>query len=250
MSAPLAFAAASAGPTTGRSSQPKVEHAFLELRDPPMNRRSMQPGPTRGRITFQFNPRDLTLSKSAKWGRDAQKGGKKSAVPQFSGAEPSKLALEMFLDASDTQDDSVVRTVEQLFACCVPTDESHQVKAGCPPWVVFHWGAVTSFTAYVKSVSVKYTLFTTGGMPIRGTATVNLEEIAGEQQGQNPTSGALAARRVHTVVAGDSLPSIAWREYGDPTIWRVVAEANDIDDPLRLPAGTALVLPAAEELGL
>jgi LysM repeat protein len=248
MSAPLAFAAASAGPTAGAGAQPKVEHAFLELRDPPMDRKSLQPGPTRGRITFQFNPKDLTLSKAAKWGRDAQKGAKKSAVPQFSGPEPSKLSLEMFLDASDTQDDSVVKTVEQLFACCVPTDETHQNKNGCPPWVVFHWGAVTSFTAYVKSVSVKYSLFTPGGMPVRGTATVNLEEIAGEQQGQNPTSGALSARRVHTVVAGDSLPSIAWREYGDPTIWRVVARANDIDDPLRLRAGTSLVLPAPEEI--
>src|SRR4051812_37769877 len=222
MSAPLAFAAASAGPaTTGAGAPPKVEHAFLELRDPPMDRRSLQPGGVRGRIAFQFNPKDLTLSKAAKWSRDAQKGGKKSAVPQFGGPEPSKLALEMFLDASDTQDDSVVKVVEQLFACCVPTDETHRNKIGCPPWVVFHWGAITSFTAYVKSVSVKYTLFTPAGMPIRGTATVNLEEIAGEQGGQNPTSGALTARKVHTVVAGDSLPSIAYREYGDPEIWRV-----------------------------
>ena len=248
MSAPLGFAAAGAGAATGGGATPKVEHAFLELRDPPMNKRSLTPGPPRGRIEFQFNPKDLTLSKSAKWGRDAQKGGKKSAVPQFGGPEPSKLALEMFLDASDTQDDRVVKTVEQLFACCVPTDETHQAKIGSPPWVVFHWGAITSFTAYVKSVSVKYTLFTAGGLPIRGTATVNLEEIAGEQSGQNPTSGTLAARRVHTVVTGDSLASIAYREYGDPTVWRAVAAANDVDDPLRLRAGTVLVIPAPEEL--
>jgi nucleoid-associated protein YgaU len=240
MSAPLGFAAAAGTGATGAAgATPKVEHAFLELRDPPMNKRSLQPGPSRGRIDFQFNPKDLTLSKSAKWGRDAQKGGKKSAVPQFGGPEPSKLSLEMFLDASDVQDDRVVRTVEQLFACCVPTDETHQAKVGSPPWVVFHWGAITSFTAYVKSVSVKYTLL---------TATVALEEIAGEQAGQNPTSGTLTARREHTVVAGDSLASIAWREYGDPAVWRAVATANDVDDPLRLRAGTVLVLPAPEEL--
>jgi nucleoid-associated protein YgaU len=249
MSAPLAFAAASAGPTAaGVGTPPKVEHAFLELRDPPTDRRSLQPGGVRDRIPFQFNPKDVTLSKSAKWSRDAQKGAKKSAVPQYGGPEPSKLTLEMFLDASDTQNGSVVKTVEQLFACCVPTDETHSNKIGCPPWVVFHWGAITSFTAYVKSVSVKYTLFTPAGMPIRGVATVNLEEIAGEQGGQNPTSGALSARTVHTVVAGDSLPLIAWREYGDAEVWRVIAEANDIDDPLRLRAGTTLLLPAADEI--
>jgi nucleoid-associated protein YgaU len=250
MAAPIAMTAASAAPAqAGAGGRPKLEHAFLELRDPPVDQGSMQPGPRRGRIEFQFNPRELSLTKTAKWSRQAQKGAKKSDVPQFTGAEPSKLSLEMFLDASDTQDDRVVRTVEQLFACCVPTDESHQKKKGSPPWVVFHWGALTGFTAYVSSVSVKYTLFTPGGVPIRGTATVNIEEIAGEQQGQNPTSGGLAARRVHTVVSGDTLPAIAWREYGDPTLWRPIAERNGIDDPMRLPAGTTLLVPAAEELG-
>ena len=248
--APIAMSAAAAAPTsTDAGGRPKLEHAFLELRDPPVDQGSMQPGPRRGRIDFQFNPKELTLSKSAKWSRKAQKGSKKSDVPQFTGSEPSKLALEMFLDATDTQDDRVVKTVEQLFACCVPTDESHQKKKGSPPWVVFHWGGLTSFTAFVSSVSVKYTLFTPGGLPIRATATVNIEEIAGEQQGQNPTSGGLAARSVHTVVAGDTLQSIAWREYGDPSFWRVIAERNGIDDPMRLPAGTALLVPAAEELG-
>ncbi len=250
MSSPIGFSAASAASaTSGAGGRPNLQHAFLDVRDPPPAKGSMAPGPSRGKIEFQFNPKELTVSKAAEWKRDAQKGSKTSSVPQFKGSQPSKLALEMFLDASDTQDDKVVTTVEKLFACCVPTDDTHQKKVGSPPWVVFHWGGLTSFTAYVASVSVKYTLFTPGGLPIRGVATVNLEEISGEQSGQNPTSGALAARTVHTVVAGDSLASIAWREYGDPTMWRAVAEANAIDDPMRLRAGTALLVPAAEELG-
>lgn len=248
-SSPVAFTAASAGTTTtGADGRPNLQHAFLDVRDPPPAKGSMTPGPSRRKIEFQFNPKELTVSKTAEWKREAQKGSKKAAVPQFKGSAPSKLALEMFLDASEKQDASVVQTVEQLFACCVPTDDSHQKKVGSPPWVVFHWGGLTSFTAYVSSVSVKYTLFTPSGLPIRGVATVNLEEISGEQSGQNPTSGALAARSVHTVVSGDTLASIAWREYGDPTMWRAVAQANGIDDPMRLRAGTALLVPAAEEL--
>lgn len=247
MASPVAFAAAGVGAGVQAGGRPKLEHAFFELRDPPVDKGSLQPGPRKGQIDFQFNPRELTVAKSAKWNRDAQKGSKKSGVPEFKGADPSKLTLEMFLDASDTQDDRVVKTVEQLFSCCVPTDESHQKKQGSPPWVVFHWGGLTSFTAYVSSVQVKYTLFTAGGMPIRATATVTLEEISGEQSAQNPTSGG-SARRVHTVVAGDTLPSIAWREYGDPNMWRALAERNDIDDPMRLRTGTSLIVPAAEEL--
>lgn len=252
MSAPNGFSAAAVtapaagGAGTGR---PTLEHAYLDVRNPPTDPKSLQAGGSRGKIKFQFNPKELTLSKSAKWDRAAQKNSKKSSVPQYGGPEPSKLTLEMFLDASAKQDDQVVKTVEKLFECCVPTDETHRKLNGTPPWVVFHWGGLTSFTAYVKSVSVKYTLFTASGIPIRATATVNLEEMPGAKVPQNPTSGALLSRAVHTVVAGDTLASIAWREYGDPALWRAIAEANGVDDPMRVRNGTVLLLPAPEEIG-
>ena len=50
------------------------------------------------------------------------------------------------------------------------------------------------------------------------------------------------------MVAGDSLASIAYREYGAPAYWRALAEANGIDDPLRLRPGTRLLVPPAEEV--
>jgi nucleoid-associated protein YgaU len=40
---------------------------------------------------------------------------------------------------------------------------------------------------------------------------------------------------VRAIKAGDRLPVIAAEVYGDPRLWRVIAEANDIDDPLRFP---------------
>jgi len=251
MSTPLGLSSAAATPPASQNGgRPKLEHAYLELRNPPPKPGSLEPGTALDRIDFQFNPKELTLSKSAAWKRDSQKKSKTSSVPQYQGPEPSKMTLEMFLDASDTQTDKVVTTVEKLFACCAPTDATHSKKKGAPPLVIFHWGAITGFTAYIKSVSVKYSLFTAGGLPIRGTATVNLEEMAPEPGRQNPTSGGLAARAVHTVVAGDSLASIAWHEYGDPSLWRPIAERNGIDDPMRLPVGTTLLIPAAEEIGM
>ncbi|GGS83912.1 hypothetical protein GCM10010270_65060 [Streptomyces violaceus] len=93
-----------------------------------------------------------------------------------------------------------------------------------------------------------YSLFGTTGVPIRATCRLQLHEIPSKTKRQNPTSGALTAQRVHRVVAGDSLQSLAWREYGNAAAWRSIAEANGIDDPSRLPAGAELVLPAAEEV--
>lgn len=252
MSQPVAMTATSAGTASGGGGRPKMEKAFLQLHKPPVKKGDLDPGPCipapKGQIKFQFNPKELTVSKSATWVRNAHKNDPNCGIPEFKGPEPCKLALEMFLDASDTHDHSVVETVEKLFSCCVPTPDSVTKKIPNPPWVVFHWGCMSFFTGYIHSVSVKYTLFNSGGLPIRGTATVNLEEISKVKDKQNPTSGALSAHRVHTVLSGDTLASIAWNEYGDATMWREIATANRIDDPMRLRAGLSLLVPAAEDL--
>lgn len=245
MSQPVAFAA-SAEPALG-GGRPKMEHATLELRMPPAE--GLLAGSVIGRIDFQFNPKELSVGKAAKWDRKAATASQSCGVPQFGGSEPCKLTLEMFLDASDTQGDFVVKTFEQLLSCCKSTPGSYGNEKPSPPWVILRWGSLSSFTGYIASVNVKYTLFTPGGLPIRGTATVSLEEIPAEEPpGQNPTSGALSTHRVHTVSTGDTLASIAWREYGDPAMWRGIATTNRIDDPMRLRAGTSLLIPAAEDL--
>ncbi|HEX2300555.1 MAG TPA: LysM peptidoglycan-binding domain-containing protein, partial [Pseudonocardiaceae bacterium] len=182
------------------------------------------------------------------WDKKPAKGAKKSGVPQFLGAEPAKMSVEMFLDATREMNDSVVKAVEKLFSCCVPAAGTTEKQLPSPPWVRFHWGPITGFPGHLKSVSVKYTLFTPSGLPVRAVCTVQIEELGGETGKQNPTSGALAARSVRTVVDGDSLASVAYQEYGDPTRWRVLAEANGIDDPMRIPAGRPLLVPALEEL--
>ena len=77
---------------------------------------------------------------------------------------------------------------------------------------------------------------------------MTMEEMPGEPFRQNPTSGSQDVRRVHRTVAGDTLASVAYAEYGDPASWRALAAFNGIDDPLRVRTGTMLMLPAAAEL--
>lgn len=245
-SSPVVFSAA-ATPAVG-GARPKLLHAYLELRHPPADGNTSAPGPFLGRIEFQFNPKELSLAKTAKWERKTVRGAKSAGPAEFTGPEPSKLSLEMFFDATGHQDDSVVKAVERLFSCCVPTAETHKKKLGVPPWVIFHWGGLVGFVSYISQVQAKYTLFTAGGLPIRAVCQVTLEEISGELSGQNPTSGTLAPHRVTRVVAGDTLALLAWQEYGDAAAWRVIAEANGIDDPMWLRPGTELLIPSPEEL--
>jgi hypothetical protein len=202
-------------------------------------------------LKFMFNPKEYTVTKSAEWTRKASKNAASAAMPEFTGSGPRSISVEMFLDATDPElKVDVHQAVETLLKCVVPLpDTLKKGKKPQPPFVKFGWGGV-SFVAFVKSVNAKYTMFMPDGTPLRAVCQLSLEEIpVPEQQGtpakpQNPTSGSAHSTHAHTVIAGDSLASIAYDTYGDPTRWRDVAEANDINDPLRLTPGARLLLPA------
>jgi nucleoid-associated protein YgaU len=227
----------------------QIEKAKLILYDPsPSPGGGGAPGGKRGEVAFQFNPKEVTITKAAKWERKTTKGSKTAGPPEFTGPEPSKMTLEMFFDATSSQDGSVVKAVESLLSCCVATEKSAGQKKASPPLVVLHWGSVNSFPAFVTSVSAKFTLFSSDGTPIRGLCSVSLEEMPGEPFRQNPTSGSHEVRRIHRTIAGDSLASVAYAEYGDPAAWRALAAFNNIDDPLGVRTGTVLLVPSPEEL--
>ena len=232
----------------GDKGRPQVDHASLTLYDSsPVDTGRKLDGRI-GTIKFQFNPKEVTIAKSAKWEHKPSRSAKRSAPPQFTGADPSKLTLEMFFDATGKHDGSVVAAVEMLLSCCVPTEKTVNTDKPVTPLVVFTWGKITSFPAFITQVSAKYTLFAPDGTPIRATCSVSMEEMPGEPLKQNPTSGSLAVRRMHRMVVGDSLASVAYAEYGDPTLWRHLADFNRIDDPLRIPLGSVVLIPAADEL--
>ena len=225
------------------------QYAFLELWEPKhVNGGKPELGSLKDKVAFQFNPKEVSITKSAKWERKPTKE-KKAGPPEYSGAEPCKLSLELYFDASAKDGVDVVASVDKLFSCCVPCKDAQKGEAPMPFLVVFNWGQVKSFAAYISQVQAKYTRFAANGIPIRAICTVSLEEIdVTPDPKQNPTSGALWSEDVHTVVSGDSLALIAYREYGSPQLWRPLATYNDIDDPMRVPAGTRVKLPRVEAL--
>ena len=145
----------------------------------------------------------------------------------------------MFFDATGHHGRQRRDAVEKLFRCCVPTEDSLAKKKAVAPAGraalgrghqlpgVRHLRAAPSTRSSPRE-----------GTPIRATCSVSMEEMPGEPAKQNPTSGGLSLPPVRTVVAGDSLASIAYAEYGDPTLWRPLAAFNGIDDPLRLRLGS------------
>jgi nucleoid-associated protein YgaU len=123
-----------------------------------------------------------------------------------------------------------------------------------PPFVTFTWGKETTFKAVCTQLTVAFKLFRPNGDPIRAEVKMTLKQADkastassnSGSRGQNPTTRANAGRGVHVVKDGDSLPSIAYSAYGDATVWRAIADANGIENPMHLRRGRPLSLPTLE----
>lgn len=206
--------------------------------------------PVTRELRFMYNPAELTTSKSANWNRPQQQGARSSGRPQFTGAGPQTVQMEIWFDAWDAVDADVTRSVMTLFEWTKPTPTSVTKKLPRPPVLGFEWGSnriLADLQVFLKTVNAKYVLFKPDGTPIRASATISLEEVPEDPPRQNPTSGSRASRRSHLIGAGDSLHAVAYREYGDASLWRGIAAFNEIDDPLRVAAGTRILVPTADE---
>lgn len=202
-------------------------------------------------LMLDFNPGEYSISKSSTWTRPQMKGGKQTGKPEFQGANAQTLQFEALFDKMlHSSGPSVAEAINTLFEWVKPTDDSVAKKKPQPPVLVFEWGrnpALTNFRGYLKQVQAKYLLFAGNGEPLRATANITMEEVPIPAKKQNPTSGSIHGRRSYQLLDGDSLASLAWREYEDPTLWRGIAAFNEIDDPLRVKPGTSILLPTADE---
>ena len=238
--APGKASAAAAGAPAGQSDA-KLEKAYLTIRPVAADGSSAGAATT---LPFQFNPTEYRIAKSSAWMRSSARSATQAGPLQWRGAQPSRLTMTLLLDEEEGNQ-NVHDDVEALLSCCAPTAESIEREQPSAPYVTFGWGTTTSFTAVVHEVDATFTPFRSDGTPCRATATVTLEQVDLPPVRQNPTSGSKTVTRTHTVVAGDRLPLIAHRMYGDAALWRLLADANRLDDPLVLRAGETLLVPAA-----
>ena len=204
-------------------------------------------------LEFKFNPSEYSVKKSAQWDTPKRSMGTESgSKPEFVGSNPQTVGLQIFFDDWERAVGDVTKDVEKLLKWCSPSDRSVSRQTPHPPLLRFIWGSNSHLAErkfYLETVNAKYTMFGRTGNPLRATADISLKEMPDPKGGQNPTSGAIQARGTHQMADGDTLQSVAYQEYGNPNLWRGLAAFNHIDDPLRLPPGTRILLPSAEEAG-
>lgn len=208
-------------------------------------------------------PAELTWSKSATY---AEIGipGLEQPLLQFVRGEAENLSLELFLDA-DPDAAAVAGTGASSLPFAEQVEWFHKLVAvrgdlHAPPLVRVSWGrdfpgsalGVSDtpqgrFTAVVLSVQRRFSLFSPDGAPLRAVVTLQLKQYATvESQIKAINYQSADHTRVHVLADGETLPLVAHDAYGNPGLWRVVADHNRLSEVRDPVPGTRLELPPLE----
>jgi hypothetical protein len=195
-------------------------------------------------IQCAFNPQEYSITKTNVW-TIKPVAGHDTPTPEFGGGLPWVIRVQLLLDASlkgadASIKDDAVKLLEMMEA------GGGGGGGSAPPLVTFKWGSIESPQMVGSSLRIRFVMFRPNGEPSRALVDLELTQSKETKKGQNPTTRAIAGMKVHTVADGDSLPSLSYRNYGDATRWRVIAEANGIDDPLALHRGAQLTIPTLD----
>jgi hypothetical protein len=185
-----------------------------------------------------FNPAEYSLEKGNQFGSTALPG-LSNPITSFVNGNADVLTMELFFDTYTDRQSADVREETNKIARLLEIDpEIH-----APPPVKFVWGPL-SFRAVIERLNQRFTMFREDGVPVRATLNVTFKEYKTieEQLSEKPNqSSDWTKRRVLT--ERDTLNMIAAVEYGDPALWRLIADENNIDNPRLLEAGREIRLP-------
>jgi len=191
-------------------------------------------------IHLCFNPTELQLAKQNTFAEVAIPGRTTPPV-QFVRGASEKLTFEAIVDTSDSMKDVRDEYVNDIRNLMNVDPALH-----APPILQLIWNGPV-FVGVLESLSVTYTLFSTGGKPVRAKLSIGLKEYPSDLTQPAPSPPAKNqssdVEKAYVVQRTDTLSRIAEQAYGDPAPWREIARANRISDPRTLEPGTVLTIP-------
>ena len=185
-------------------------------------------------IPVMYNPEQLSLDQGNNFAEIGIPGLNAPPI-QYVRGKGRTLSMELFFDSYELGTDVRQFTdgITGLLAT-LPTTFA-------PPILLFVMGSF-SFRCVLAEAAQRFTMFAIDGTPVRSTLTVRFHEYV-DVTIAIETGLFIGPPILHNVVQGDTLSSIAAATNGDPSTWRNIANANNIEDPFNPPVGTPLVIP-------
>ena len=195
-----------------------------------------QNGQKKDELKVLFNPEQYSIEKSNQFAIQPIPG-LDSPIIQFVRGDSEILNVDLFFDTYTYYNGEDVRNYTDKLSKFLQVDPDMHA----PPICSFQWGSVI-FTGIIEKIGKRFTMFKEDGIPVRATVSVSFRKYPTVEEQKKPTHSPDKTKR-RVVNKGDSLWLFAAKEYGDPTKWRIIADANNIDNPKLLIPGTEIIIP-------
>jgi hypothetical protein len=203
-------------------------------------------------IEVLFNPAEYSIEKGNTF-QSTSLPGLATPVTQFVTGNADTLSMELYFDTyakssrhgTMTQREDVRNYTRKIANLMEIDPDLH-----APPICQFIWGPPlgspegVQFTGILEKVSQKFTYFLDDGTPVRATLNISFKEYKTiQQQLQEMKLQSADRTKQKELKEGDAIWLLAQQEYGDPELWRVIADHNGLENPRIVAPGTALELP-------
>lgn len=192
-------------------------------------------------IEILYFPPEYSIEKSNTFA-EISIPGLEAPYLQYVKGNAGSITLEAFYDTYEEGTD-VREFTKQLSSLMNIDPELH-----APPTLLFVWGMSSQepFTCVLERVTTRFTMFNSDGIPVRARLSITLKEFKTGLNERERNERSSDRTKMYVTKQGDSLWSIAYREYGDPALWRHIADANKIHNPRSLETGVELIIPSVE----
>lgn len=204
-------------------------------------------------IDVLFNPSEYQLTDGASYS-EKRVPGLDGPIIQYISGDATELSVSLFLDTYVPGGSSLLSAVPGLggnsstdvSAITKEIAEATSIVGSLhrPPKVTFKWGSL-NFEGVITKVSHTYTMFTESGMPVRAKVNLTFRSLISPEDSKRKSPFESPDRtKYRTITEGTQLWSLAYAEYGDPEMWKLIAKENGIMNPLDIRPGQVVRLPA------
>jgi len=194
---------------------------------------------TRAKVQVQFNPEEYSLSGENQFAL-ANVPGRSAPLLQFAYGNLRTLEMELFFDTYEDRTNKDVRVQTSMVVDLLKINP----QTHAPPVLMFLWGQL-KFRCVLAKANQRFIMFLPTGVPVRAKVQVTFQEFTnGDFETKEVKRETADYTKTYVVGYGETLSGIAGAVYSDPTHWRPLAVANNLDDPRSLPVGLRLVVPS------
>lgn len=203
-----------------------------------------------GEFTSLLNPEKYVFSYKVEY-TEAQGQGTSATAPKFVRTPPEDLELDFLFDRTgviqgqdNSSGDGIIEDLEKFKKIVFDySGDEHK-----PNYLMIGWGTLL-FKGTLVEMSIEFKLFGSDGTPLRALAKAKFKgSVEDDLRVARENNSSPDLTHIRQVKAGDTLPLMTFRIYGDSKYYLEVAKANNLSNFRKLEVGQTILFPPIEKV--